>query len=247
MTLSNADILSIARAQLAVDLNGSPEDFEKDGFVFREARENPGRRPFPREIQHFEMLTMGRGVVVSATPDILPHLQKELEGKTRDEAFSMPFVYGQGLYYLPGTLQSTPLHEDFTLEWVERTDIPKLYVLEGFRYAIQYDENHPRPDALALTAKLGDRVVGIAGASEDCERMWQIGLDVLEGYRGHGLAAALTSRLAVEILRREKVPYYGTSSCNIASQCVAQRVGFRPAWVCVYRGRFDNGLTAPTG
>lgn len=247
MSVIGTDIHAIVRAQLAVDLNGSPEDFDKDGFIFHEARENPGRRPFPREARHFEMLAMGRAVVISATPDILPYLQKELSGKTRDEAFSMPFVYGQGLYFLPGTLQTPPVSEGFTLEWAERADIPKLYALEGFRYAIQHDVNHPRPDALALVAKHGDEVAGIAGASDDCENMWQIGIDVLPAYRGHGLAVALTARLAAEILLRGKVPYYGTATCNIASQRVAHHAGFLPAWACAYRGRFDNALTSPTG
>jgi len=90
-------------------------------------------------------------------------------------------------------------------------------------------------------------IIGMAGASADCEMMWQIGIDVLPDYRSKGLATALVARLAREILLRDKVPYYGTATGNIASQRVAYRAGFKPAWTCVYRGRFDGELTNPTG
>lgn len=55
-------------------------------------------------------------------------------------------------------------------------------------------------DVLAVGAYDGARLVGLAGCSADCESMWQIGVDVLPGYRRRGVAAALTSRLAAETL-----------------------------------------------
>lgn len=172
MRLNHDEILSIVRTQLAVDLNCSPDDFKKDGFVFCETKENLERRPFPRGEHHFEMLTMGNSVIVSATPDILPYIMEQLDGKSRDEAFSMPFVYGQGLYFLPDTPHALPVSDGIELSFVERQEITKLYAVEGFRNAIQYDTNHPRPDVLVTSAKCGDRIIGMAGASADCEMMW---------------------------------------------------------------------------
>ena len=61
--------------------------------------------------------------------------------------------------------------------------------------------------------------------------MWQIGVDVLPEYRRKGIAAALTSRLALEILKRGKVPFYSAAWCNVASVRNAIKCGFRPAWV----------------
>ena len=75
------------------------------------------------------------------------------------------------------------------------------------------------------------RLVGLAACSADCDSMWQIGVDVLPEYRRHGLASALTSRLAVEILERKKVPFYCCAWSNIGSARTAIRSGFRPAWV----------------
>ena len=61
--------------------------------------------------------------------------------------------------------------------------------------------------------------------------MWQIGVDVLPQYRRQGIAAAVTSHLAMEILKRGKVPFYCAAWSNLKSVRNALRCGFRPAWV----------------
>jgi len=161
---------------------------------------------------------MGDAVVVSATADILPWLRQQLEGKSRDDAFSMPFVYGSGIYFLPDSPSPLPLPGDTEFVLVEQQEIPRLYKFDGFRNAMQYDANHLRPDVIAMLAKRNGAIVGMAGASADCEMLWQIGIDVLPEHRRFGIAAALTNRLAIEVLERGKVPYYGTASSNVASQ-----------------------------
>lgn len=141
--MTTHEMLCIVQSQLATDLNCTPGDLngEKDSFIFTEARDNPGRRSFPRSEQHFEMLSMGKSIVVSASPDILDTVKPLLYGKDRDEAFSMPFVYGHSLYYLPDLAQIKPLASPngFDYEMVEQYDIPELYQYEGFRNAIQYN------------------------------------------------------------------------------------------------------------
>jgi GNAT superfamily N-acetyltransferase len=248
--MTKYEMLCIVQSQLATDLNCTSSDLngEKDSFFFTEARDNPGRRPFPRSEQHFEMLSMGKSIVVSASPVILEIVEPLLNGKGRDEAFSMPFVYGHSLYYLPDLNEIKPIDppDGFIYEMVEQDDIPALYQCEGFRNAVQYDVNHPRPDILVILAKKDSQIVGMAGASNDCAMMWQVGMDVLPEYRNFGLAAYLVNRLTLEILNRRYVPYYGTSSSNIASQRVAHRAGYYPAWVCAYKGRFDGLDLSPT-
>jgi GNAT superfamily N-acetyltransferase len=249
MAMSDKDIETAVRAQLATDLNCAPDDFDRDGFVFCESKDNPGRRPFPRGERHFEMLTMGGAVIVSATPDILPYIRKQLDGKTRDEAYSMPFIYGTVHYFIPDNPRPIPMPDGFDVNIVERDEIMTLYRHKGFDGAMSYNINHPRPDMLAATATAtaDGSVVGVACASADCEMLWQIGIVVVPECRRLGLAAALTNRLAIKILERGKVPYYGTLPGNIASQRVAHRAGFKPMCVCDYRGRFDGELTGATG
>ena len=194
------------------------------------------------------MLSMGNSIVVSASPDILAIVKPLLDGKSRDEAFSMPFIYGHSLYYLPDLAVIKPNYtpDGFTYELIGRGDIPELYQFDGFRNALGYDVNHPRPDVLAVVAKKDSRIVGVAGASADCTKMWQVGMDVLPDYRNHGLAAYIVNRLTIEILERGYIPYYGTSCSNIASQRVAHRAGYYPAWICVYKGNFDGLELLPT-
>jgi len=242
--MNKAQLLNLAQAQLAIDLNCTISDLngEKDSFVFTEAKENPGRRPFPRGKNHFEMLSMGNAIIVSATPEIMKFVKSQLVGKNRDDAFSMPFVYGHSLYYLPDLEQLKPLSppDGFTYELVEQRDIPPLYQFEGFHNALGYDVNQPRPDVLAALAKHGDQIVGMAGASADCAMLWQVGMDVLPEHRRHGLGAYLVYWLTLEILKRNYVPYYGTASSNIASQRVAHRAGYYSTWVSTYEGCFEN-------
>lgn len=81
-------------------------------------------------------------------------------------------------------------------------------------------------DVLAVGAYDGGKLIGLAGCSADCEEMWQIGIDVLPDYRRQGVASALTSRLAAEILQRGKVPFYCAAWSNLAvgAQRFAQRL-----------------------
>ena len=241
------EMLQIVQSQLAINMNCAPNDFNSsyDGVVFTVAKDNPGRMPFPRNEQHLEFLSMGKSVVVTASPDIIEIVKPMLEGKHRDEVFSMPFVCGNGLLHLPDMAQIKPTAspDGFTFETVEKIKIPSLYQHEGFRNALQYDANHPRPDVLAITAKKDGQIVGIAGASNDCAKMWQIGIDVLPEYRQLGLAAYLVNQLTLGILELGIIPYYGTASSNIASQRVARRVGYEPVWVHAYKFDYDLMLS----
>ena len=74
-------------------------------------------------------------------------------------------------------------------------------------------------------------MIGLAGCSADGKDMWQIGVDVLKEYRRQGVASALTSHLALEILKRDKVPFYCAAWSNIPSVRNAVRSGFLPSWV----------------
>ena len=83
----------------------------------------------------------------------------------------------------------------------------------------------------ALGAYDDGRLIALAGCSADCETMWQIGIDVLPPYRKKGIAAALTSQLALLILEQGKVPFYCAAWSNIKSVRNAIKCGFKPAWV----------------
>ena len=84
---------------------------------------------------------------------------------------------------------------------------------------------------LGVGAYNKDELVGLAGCSAECEEMYQIGVDVLPEYRRQGIAAAITNRLALKVLKLGKVPFYCAAWCNLKSVRNAVKCGFRSAWV----------------
>jgi GNAT superfamily N-acetyltransferase len=245
--MTNHEMLAIVQSQLATDLNCTVADLngEKDSLVFVEAKDNPGRIPFRRGKQHFDMLTMGGAIIVSATPARLQYAREQLTGKSRDDAFETPFIRGHSIWYMPdlGNLPRLPAPGGFAYDTVEGDELPRLREASGFSNAVQYDDKHPIQNTFATLARQGDAIAAIAGAFVYSSRMWAIGIDVLPEHRSNGLAAYLVNALAGEILNRGIVPCYGTTSSNIASQKVAHRAGFMPAWMCDHRVRFEGELS----
>src|SRR6185437_12634690 len=119
--------------------------------------------------------------------------------------------------------------------------VPELYNFPGFRNALAYRVDSPRPDVLAAVATIESDVVGIAGASADCDAMWQIGVDVVPDERGRGIGRAVVSRLTQEVLAEGRLPYYSAFVANVASHGVASAVGFWPVWVEVYARDLPTG------
>jgi GNAT superfamily N-acetyltransferase len=116
----------------------------------------------------------------------------------------------------------------YKMKLLTQADFADLYLPE---WSNALCEQRKPLDVLGVGAYDGDQLVGLAGCSADCDTMWQIGIDVLPEYRRQGIASALTSRLAIEILNRGKVPFYCAAWCNIKSVRNAIKSGFRPAWV----------------
>ena len=111
---------------------------------------------------------------------------------------------------------------------LQQEDFASLY-LPQWSNALCEDRKHL--DVLGVGAYDDGKLIGLAGCSADCEMMYQIGVDVLPEYRRKGIASALTSRLALEVLKLGKVPFYCAAWCNLKSVRNAIKCGFRPAWV----------------
>jgi len=116
----------------------------------------------------------------------------------------------------------------YEIRWLEPEDFRDLYLPQWSNALCEARREH---DRIAVGAYDNGQLIGLAGASDDCETMWQIGIDVLPAYRGKGVASALTGMLAREILRLGIVPFYCAAWSNIPSVRNAIKCGFRPAWV----------------
>jgi len=123
--------------------------------------------------------------------------------------------------------------------WYSQEEILRFKESNQFTSAISFWQGHP--DMLAVAAlkeeyqaegKTFDQshLAGMAGTSLDGEYLWQIGINVDKDCAGRGLAHRLVRLMKEEVLRRGKVPFYGTSESHMVSQTVGLKAGFAPAW-----------------
>ncbi len=240
--LTNTDIYRIATAQSAVDLGCSREDFDKTTPVVVDYVLGPGARVYYKEPITCNLVSYGNNVVAAAKPEVrdvvetyvgkfefyhlfeTPHLHWLMERLEQQGHKPCYMAY----YFLPDVGKLVPLDCPYELRLLQPADFAQLY-LPQWSNALM--ECRKELDMLACGAYDGDTLVGLAGCSADCESMWQIGVDVLPAYRRQGVASALTSRLALAILERGKVPFYCCAWSNIRSAKNAVRCGFTPAWV----------------
>ncbi len=236
------EILHIAMEQSAEDINCKTEDFMKNQNVIVPFRLGEKARKYLKEPIIANFVSYGNNVVVSVTEDVREMVTEYVDKYAFYHLFETPNMHwlsnrlaGNGYnicfmaeYFLPDLNNLRPLSCDYELRVLEQRDFNQLYLPE---WSNALCENRKQLDILGVGAYENEKLIGLAGCSADCEKMWQIGVDVLPEYRKNGIASALTSRLAHEILERGKVPFYCAAWSNIRSVRNAVKSGFIPAWV----------------
>lgn len=240
--MTNQRILETALRQSAVDANCLPDDFLRTDNVIAVSRANPGARKYLELPFSCHMISYGNNVVASAAPEYHALVSSYIGRFPPEHCFETPNLHvlndalePEGLrvcfmaeYFLPDVRLLKPLDCPFRLRLMGPSDFAPLYT-GAWGNALCEKRRHL--DILGIGAFDGETLAGLAACSADCEDMWQIGVDVLPAYRRKGVASALTSRLALEILDRGKVPFYCAAWSNIKSVRNAIKCGFRPAWV----------------
>ena len=240
--MTNQDILRIAMTQSAADLCAAPDDFEKSENVIVLSRARDDARRYLTLPFSCQLVSYGNNAVASVSPDFREIAEAYINRYPAEHLFETPNLHvlnealtekGQKIcfmaeYFLPDLNALRPLDCPFEMRILTPQDFTDLYRPE---WSNALCEQRKHLDVLGVGAYDGDTLVGLAGASADCDTMWQIGIDVLPDYRRQGIASALTSRLATEILARGKVPFYCAAWSNIRSVRNAIKSGFRPAWV----------------
>lgn len=240
------DVLDIVRRTLAVDCACDERAFVEDGVTVVPFEEREGRRRFLLRAKPLTIVTMDTGVVVSCNEERVGWLRESLACLCRDDVFSAATIARLVQYVEPdgqsmsgpelkyvctaADLRQLDPPDGIAIAIHENREIARLYQHTGFPNALTYRLDTPRPDVLATVATWGEQVVGIAGASADSDALWQIGIDVLPSFRERGIGHALVSRLAREVFRAGRVPYYSTAPSNVPSLALAHSVGFWPAW-----------------
>ncbi len=238
--MTQQDIFFTAVTQSAFELNCFPQDLVSGQKVVVESAAHPAARAYLTLPFACNIVSYGGGAVASCAPEVRAAAAEYLQAYPTEHLFETPNLHVLDEKLAPLGLQTCFMAEYFLpeLSALKPPDCPyPTRLLTDFTglYLPQWGnalcEKRAHLDVLGVGAFEGDTLIGLAACSADCAAMWQIGIDVLPAYRRRGIAAALTARLALEILQRDKVPFYCAAWSNIPSVRNAIRAGFRPAWV----------------
>ena len=240
--MTNKEIMDIAMQQSAYDTNAKVSDFLQDTNVFVKSGVGSLARKYYKEPIACNFVSYGSNVVASVKDEfkeiVETYLSKFefyhcfetpnmhwLDERMKEKGYRVCFM---AEYFLPDMERLKRLECNYVLKVLEQKDFADLY-LPMWGNALCADRKEL--DVLGVGAYDGEKLVGLAACSADCDNMWQIGVDVLPEYRRMGIASSLTSNLAIEIIERGKVPFYCCAWSNLKSVKNALRSGFVPGWV----------------
>lgn len=241
----NKDIWKIAMEQSAIDLNCSANDFLKKGNTVVISKLNEGRKKCYKKPLFCGLAYYGCGLVASVDERIKDVIEKFVSRHSEYRCFDTPQLivlnkefekYGKCVcfiaeFFLPDIEKQIIINNNIEVKIFTEDKIPSLYKDDRFHMALGYNSEGDKKDVLAAVGYIDGEIAGVAGASNDCGTMWQIGIDVLPEFRRLGVASTLTKILTDEIIKRGKVPYYCTAWSNIASKSNAVKCGYKTAWV----------------
>jgi len=238
---TNQQMQEIAMRQSACEMNCAVGDFLKNEPVMSEFILGEQARKYYKEPIACNFVSYGSNLVASVKPEYGEIVWEYIHKFEFYHCFETPAIHwledrirpmGQKVcfmaeYFLPAVEKLKPLSCKCEMRVLNQADFQSLYKKE-WSNALCEDRKHL--DVLGVGAYEEGKLVGLAGCSADCDSMWQIGVDVLPDYRRKGIASTLTGRLAIEILKRDNVPFYCCAWSNIRSARNAIKNGFVPAW-----------------
>ena len=239
--MTNKDILQIAMQQSAEDIGCEVTDFLSDENKIVPFKLGENAKKYYQLPIGCNFISYGNNIVAAATGETFETVKEYISKFLFYHCFETPnmlwlnerlkplglSVCFMAEYYLPDLSRLTELPCEYEMRILEKGQFEDLYCPE-WSNALTFDRKSL--DMLAVGAYDDGKLIGLAGCSADAEEMWQIGVDVLPEYRRKGIASALTSKLAIEILNRGKVPFYCTAWSNIRSVRNAIKSGLIPAW-----------------
>ena len=240
--MTNNTIYRIAMEQSAIDANCRPEDFLRHENVITISKPNPLARKYLKLPHICNLISYGSNIVATISEEFREIVSSYIDKYPAGHCFETPNLHVlddafqkhgfricfMAEYFLPDMRMLKVLPCEYEEKILTAADFGGLYTKE---WSSALCEDRKELDVLGVGAYDAGRLIGLAACSADCETMWQIGVDVLPEYRRKGIASALTSRLAMEILERGKVPFYCCAWSNLASARNAIKSGFHPAWV----------------
>lgn len=240
--MNNEEILNIAMEQSAIDIGCTIIDFKKKSNIVVPFHLGETAKRYYSEPIGCNFISYGNNVVAASSDTLFQVVKKYIECYDFYHCFETPnttwlnnqlsdfgqTIWLQAEYYLPDLNNIPSFYCDFEIRTLAHDDF-EYYFLPQWKNAICKDRK--QLNNLGVGAFDGKKLIGLAGCTEDSEKMWQIGVDVLPEYRRSGVASTLTSKLTTEILEREKIPFLNTAWSNIRSARSAIKCGYIPSWI----------------
>lgn len=232
------EILYKVKTQLAKDYNCRVDDFNNNDNLITDLKVITGSRKYNDDRDILKILIINGKLIISADKCIkewcienfknfpgewmfLYSVLRRIDKKLNEFGYEIENTHH---YYLPkdnNYIES----KNFNLKWYEEEEILQFKDDYRFDEAFAFNENYPDVLAVAALDDMGN-ILGMAGASKDSDIMWQIGVNILPDAKDKGIATTIVHSLKNEILKRDKVPFYGTVESHIISQRVALKSGF---------------------
>lgn len=242
MDITNKEILQIAMKQSAMDANCNAADFCTEENVVVESVMNENARKYLKLPLACNLISYGNNIVASIQEEYRDIVTSYINKYPVEHCFETPNMYVlnnelqrygvricfMAEYFLPDVNCLKELKCDYELKILHKKEFADLYKPE---WENALCEKRKELDVLGAAAYDGGKMIGLAACSADCDAMWQIGVDVLPEYRRKGIASALTSKLALEILNAGKIPFYCAAWSNVKSVRNAIKSGFKLAWI----------------
>lgn len=215
-------------------------------YTIRQLQE--GRRRFKKDDAVLKVLCINGKCIFSGTEEILKECREifqDLNGAWMsqykylywlDDLLLQNKYFLEDLhhYYLPlgkellTEEELDAMSQAYEVKWYEKEEIERFRGDKRFEHAYSFLSD--APDVLGIAVLKDGEILGMAGASADSDIMWQIGIDVMPESKGRNIGPFITILLKREVLKRGKLPYYGTVESHIQSQKVAVKSGFFPFW-----------------
>ena len=239
-------------ALLALEYNCTADDFLKNENLVTVSALKEGSRNYSGKKPFLSLVTLGKNTVITADEVLHPFLNEladriyghwlfNIEGLSAINAELYKYGYTlAATHHLCLPFRDVQPQRDYPVKWFFDREVDRFYGDPRFKNALCEKYFPERPDRIAVIALDGDKIMGMAGCSEDAPGWLQIGVDVCEEYRGRGVGTYLRTRMKNEILRRGEIPFYGSVMSNLGSQKIAANSGFKLTWVETYAIRQES-------
>ena len=208
----------ILAKQLAIDFCTDVNSILSKENVFTEYKQLEGRRIFKEGECYFKAASVNGKIVASGRKDIIQWAREKF--KTENGAWFMDMGclheleegllrfqcrIGQAHPFYIATKKSDVNTKDYDIKIYEGDELEQFRGDERFGEAFIFD-GLPK-DEIGIGAYKDGRLLGMAGATSDSDRMWQIGINVMPEAEGLGIGTMLVAAIKNEILDKNRLPF----------------------------------------